>query len=209
MSAHLEQSPQPEEENPRSDARVLAEALRVHGQGWKTMTPQDPLLENFRGFWAAEKDCRRRVDQVEEQFLEMVEEAFPEVLPVFEWTSQSPAWEFIERYPGAAALRRVGARDLETFLRGHDLWETPCGGRCRALLAGARKKSGDPAQSRVVEEKLRETAKTLREARELAGKLQFQSAAILQLHPDFAFFGPAPGSEGEIGGPGEPRFSPA
>ena len=189
LAEHLERLAYPEDEAVRLDARGLAETLRLFGSGWKPLTPQEPLLPEFRRVWAREKDLGANLVMLMSQLCVAVRASFPEALPVFSWASPA-SWAFIESYPLADVLGRAKRRDVEQFLRSHDLWDTPHRDLCLALFARTRQSPAPRTQPRHGADELREMAKTVTRCALEWHKFQYLSVGILQKHPDFAFFGP-------------------
>ena len=206
MAALVEQFARPEPETVRSDARVLAEALRIYGHGWKALTPQDPLIGTFRESWTAQRDSEASLFRSIQTLTEAIEVIFPELLPVFDW-SETASWAFVEKYPLPSVLRQGKRRHIEAFLQTHELLGTPAGERCLALFSRARELRDQRLEPLSGPDHLREMAKHVTDLSALVGKLQFVSAMVLQIHPDFPFFGPHPAS-GAPSTPASPSASP-
>jgi transposase len=105
----------------RRDAFALADALRVDGQGWRTLKPEDELTQKLRYL------CRDEVALIEErtakvhQLKAALHEYYPTALEVFEdWTSPA-AWDFVLLFPTPRALAQAGRRRHEKFLHSHKL----------------------------------------------------------------------------------------
>jgi len=192
LNALLQRLAYPAEENTLSDARGLAEALRVFGAGWRPLTPQDPLLPEFRRVWGREKDLRTNLVALSARLGGALSRSFPEALTIFNWGGHD-GWAFIEKYPLASILRRAKRQEIEEFLRSRDLWETPRREQCLELFAKTRQSRDRQIPSNQVADELREMAKTVSRCAFEWQKLQFLSVGILQMHPDFALFGPPPG----------------
>ena len=105
----------------RLDAWSLADALRVDGQGWKALAPEDPLVAELRLL------CRDEITLITErtalinQLQSALHEYYPAALEAFEqWTLPS-AWAFVEAFPTPQALQAAGRRRWEKFLHTHKL----------------------------------------------------------------------------------------
>jgi Transposase len=77
---------------------MLGDALRVDGQGWKALRPEEPLIKQLRLL------CRDEVRLIEQrtalinQLRHALAEYYPAALEAFEdWTSVS-AWMFLQRF---------------------------------------------------------------------------------------------------------------
>ena len=82
----------------RLDAWSFADALRVDGQGWKALKPEEPLIKELRLL------CRDEVSLIEQrtafvqQLRHALAEYYPAALEAFEdWTSVS-AWMFLDAF---------------------------------------------------------------------------------------------------------------
>ena len=96
----------------RLDAWSFADALRVDGQNWKPLRPEDPLVKELRLL------CRDEVGLIEQrtafinQLRHALAEYYPTALEAFEdWGSVS-AWMFVQRFPTPQALKVAGKRQL-------------------------------------------------------------------------------------------------
>jgi transposase len=106
----------------RLDAWSFADALRVDGQGWKALRPEEPLIKELRLL------CRDEVALIEQRtaFIQQLRHAlaeyYPAALEAFEdWTSVS-AWMFLQRFPTPELLAQAGKRRWQKFLHSRRLW---------------------------------------------------------------------------------------
>src|SRR5215813_9172006 len=90
----------------RLDAWSFADALRVDGQDWKALRPEEPLIKELRLL------CRDEVSLIEQrtafisQLRHALAEYYPAALEAFEdWTSVS-AWMFLQRFPSTSCWPR-------------------------------------------------------------------------------------------------------
>ena len=121
----------------RLDAWSFADALRVDGQGWKALRPEEPLIKELRLL------CRDEVTLIEErtalilQLRHALAEYYPAALEAFEdWTSVS-AWMFLQRFPTPQLLAQAGKRQWQKFLHARRLWGSDQGPRRMELFAHA------------------------------------------------------------------------
>jgi len=106
----------------RLDAWSFADALRVDGQDWKALRPEEPLIKELRLL------CRDEVTLIEQrtafvnQLRHALAEYYPAALEAFEdWTSVS-AWMFLQRFPTPESLAQAGKRQWQKFLHSRRLW---------------------------------------------------------------------------------------
>jgi transposase len=126
----------------RLDAWSFADALRVDGQGWKALRPEEPLIKELRLL------CRDEVSLIEQrtalisQLRHALAEYYPAALEAFEdWTSVS-AWMFLQRFPTPELLAKAGKRQWQKFLHARRLWGSDRGPRRMEIFAHATELSG-------------------------------------------------------------------
>jgi transposase len=106
----------------RLDAWSFADALRVDGQNWKPLRPEDPLIKELRLL------CRDEVGLIEQrtafinQLRHALAEYYPTALEAFEDRGAASAWMFLQRFPTLQLLQNVGKRQWEKFLHSRHLW---------------------------------------------------------------------------------------
>ena len=120
----------------------FADALRVDGQGWKALKPEEPLIKELRLL------CRDEVSLIEQRtaFIQQLRHAlaeyYPAALEAFEdWTSVS-AWMFLQRFPTPQALAQAGKRKWQNFLHSRRLWGSDQGPRRMEIFARATEFAG-------------------------------------------------------------------
>jgi len=116
--------------------------LRVDGQGWKALRPEEPLIKELRLV------CRDEVTLIEQrtalilQLRDALAEYYPAPLEAFEdWTSVS-AWMFLQRFPSPQLLAQAGKRQWQKFLHTRRLWGSDQGPRRMEIFAHATELSG-------------------------------------------------------------------
>jgi transposase len=119
------------------DAWSFADALRVDGQNWKALRPEEPLIKELRLL------CRDEVSLIEQrtafvnQLRHALAEYYPAALEAFEdWTSVS-AWMFLQRFPTPESLAQAGKRQWQKFLHSRRLWGSDQGPRRMEIFAHA------------------------------------------------------------------------
>ncbi len=121
----------------RLDAWSFADALRMEGQHWKALWPEDPLIKELRLL------CRDEVSLIEQrtafvnQLRHALAEYYPSALEAFEDWSALAAWMFLQRFPTPQLLAQAGPRQWQKFLHSHRRWRTESGPRRMELFAHA------------------------------------------------------------------------
>ena len=115
------------------DAWSFADALRVDGQNWKALRPEDPLIKELRLL------CRDEVSLIEQrtafinQLRQALGEYYPAALEGFEDWSSVSAWMFLQRFPTPELLAQAGKRQWQksstvvgsgVVTRGLDAWRS-------------------------------------------------------------------------------------
>jgi transposase len=177
------------------DAWALADALRVDGQGWKTLLPMDPLTQQLRLL------CRDEVTLIEQrtalvnQLQQALLEYFPAALAAFDDWTDDFTWDFILEFPTPEALVKAGQRRWEKFLHTHKLWRPETAQKRLAIFARADQfKASEP----VVRAKSRLAVSLCKLLRTLGQQLQLyrkQIAELFKEHPDHDLFGSLPGAK--------------
>ena len=182
----------------RQDAWALADALRMDGQAWRALQPQDPIVAELRLL------CRDEVALIEERtaLVNQLQQALHEYYPAAEeafddWTQRS-AWAFVEKFPTVEALLRAGKRQWQKFLHTHKLNRPETFTRRMEIFAkaGEWKISAPMAAAKS----LYATARC-RQLRQLAGELETyrkRIEALFARHPDSGTFGSLPGAGSKL-----------
>jgi hypothetical protein len=104
------------------DAWSFADALRVDGQGWEALRPQEPLIKELRLLWRDEVTLIEQRTAFIQQLRHALAEYYPSALEAFEdWTTVS-AWMFLQRFPTPESLAQAGKRQWQKFLHSRRLW---------------------------------------------------------------------------------------
>jgi len=177
------------------DAWALADALRMDGQGWKTLLPMDPMTQQLRLL------CRDEVTLIEQrtalvnQLQQALAEYYPVALEAFhEWTDAF-TWEFVLAFPTPQALASAGKRRWEKFLHTHRLWRPETVEKRLKLFAQADQfKASEP----IVRAKSQLAISLCKLLCTLAQQLKLYRQQIEKLfadHPDHDLFGSLPGAK--------------
>ena len=178
----------------RLDAWSSADALRVDGQDWKALRPEEPLIKELRLL------CRDEVALIEQRtaFIQQLRHAlaeyYPAALEAFEdWTSVS-AWIFLQRFPTPEALAQAGKRQWQKFLHSRRLWGSDQGPRRMEVFAHAGEFVGSPP---TIQAKSLLALSLVQMLFAIEKQLAIYRQRIEELfarHPDHDLFGSLPGA---------------
>ena len=178
----------------QTDAWCFADALRVDGQHWRALAPEDPLTEELRLLCRDEVELITQRTALVNQLQAALYEYYPAALEAFDdWTTPT-AWEFVVAFPRPADLVQAGKRTWEKFLHTHKLWRPQTADKRLEIFARADQFGGSAAVTRA---KSRLALSTARLLRTLQAQLEEYRRAIEELfarHPDRELFGSLPGA---------------
>lgn len=182
----------------RLDAWSFADALRMDGQNWKALRPENPLVKELRLL------CRDEVRLIEQRtvFINQLRHALAEyystALEAFEdWTSPS-AWMFVQRFPTPQALKEAGKRQWEKFLHSHHLWRTESGPRRMELFGRATEFCGSEATTNAKSQWALSLVCILFTVEKQLGIYRQRIEELFAHHPDHDLFGSLPGAGAKI-----------
>jgi transposase len=182
----------------RLDAWSFADALRMDGQDWRPLRPENPLVKELRLL------CRDEVHLIEQrtayinQLRHALAEYFPTALEAFEdWTSPS-AWMFVQRFPTPEALKEAGKRQWEKFLHTHHLWRTESGPRRMELFGRATEFCGSEATTNAKSQWALSLVSMLLVLEKQLGIYRQRIEELFGRHPDHDLFGSLPGAGPKI-----------
>jgi Transposase len=180
------------------DAWSFADALRVDGQGWKALRPEEPLIKELRLL------CRDEVALIEQrtafvlQLRQALAEYYPAALEAFEdWTSVS-AWMFVERFPTPAVLAQAGKRKWQNFLHSRRLWGSDKGPRRMEIFARATEFAGTLATVKAKSLLALSLVQMLFVIEKQLAVYRQRIEALFARHPDHDLFGSLPGAGPKI-----------
>jgi transposase len=180
------------------DGWALADALRVDGHGWKTLTPMDELTVQLRLL------CRDEVALIEQrtalvnQLQQALVEYYPAALEAFDDWTKPWTWSFIIHFPTPQALARAGRRRWEKFLHSHRLWRP---GTVEKRLAAFEQVEQLKASEPIVKAKSQLAVSLCQLLRTLERQLEEyrkQIEALFNNHPDHDLFGSLPGAKEKL-----------
>jgi transposase len=182
----------------RLDAWSFADALRLDGQNWKALRPENPLVKELRLL------CRDEVNLIEQrtafinQLRHALAEYYPTALEAFEdWGSVS-AWMFVQRFPTAPALKEAGKRQWEKFLHSRRLWRTESGPRRMELFAHATDLCGSAPTANAKSQWALSLVSILFAVEKQLGIYRQRVEELFARHPDHDLFGSLPGAGPKI-----------
>jgi transposase len=182
----------------RLDAWSFADALRVDGQNWKALRPEQPLIKELRLL------CRDEVSLIEQrtafinQLRHALAEYYPAALEAFEdWTSVS-AWMFLQRFPTPELLAQAGKRQWQKFLHGRRLWGSDQGPRRMEIFAHATEFAGTGPTVNAKSLLALSLVQMLFAVEKQLGLYRQRIEELFARHPDHDLFGSLPGAGPKI-----------
>ena len=177
------------------DGWGLADALRVDGQGWKTLQPMDPLTHQLRLL------CQDEVSLIEQRTLlinqlqQALVEYYPAARQAFDdWVNRS-TWDFIIEFPTPELLAKAGKRRWEKFLHTHRLWRSETVDKRLAIFAQADQFKASAAITSAKSQLAVSLCKLLRTLQQQLDQYREQIEALFKNHPDHDLFGSLPGAK--------------
>ncbi len=182
----------------RLDAWSFADALRVDGQGWKALKPEEPLIKELRLL------CRDEVSLIEQRsaFIQQLRHAlaeyYPAALEAFgDWTGVS-AWMFLQRFPTPQALAQAGKRKWQNFLHSRRLWGSDEGPRRMEIFARATEFAGTAPTVKAKSLLALSLVEMLFTVEKQLGLYRRHIEELFASHPDHDLFGSLPGAGTKI-----------
>ena len=178
----------------RLDAWSFADALRVDGQGWKALRPEEPLIKELRLL------CRDEVALIEQRtaFIQQLRHAlaeyYPAALEAFkDWTSVS-AWMFLQRFPTPESLAQAGKRKWQNFLHSRRLWGSEEGPRRMEIFAHALEFAGTAPTVKAKSLLALSLVQMLFAVEKQLAVYRHRIEELFARHPDHDLFGSLPGA---------------
>jgi transposase len=180
------------------DAWSFADALRLDGQGWKALNPEEALIKELRLL------CRDEVSLIEQrtafvqQLRQALAEYYPAALEAFEdWTSVS-AWMFLQRFATPQALEKAGKRQWQNFLHSRRLWGSDQGPRRMEIFAHASEFAGTIPTTNAKSLLALSLVQMLFALEKQLELYRQKIQALFAQHPDQDLFGSLPGAGPKI-----------
>jgi transposase len=182
----------------QTDAWCFADALRVDGQHWRPLGPEDPLTEELRLLSRDEVQLITQRTALVNQLQQALYEYYPAALEAFDDWKAPFTWAFVLAFPTPELLVKAGQRQWEKFLHTHKLWRPDTAAKRLEIFARADRFSGSEAVTRTKSRLAQSTAQLLKT---LEKQLDEYRSAIEQLfaqHPDHDLFGSLPGAGAKL-----------
>jgi len=176
------------------DAWSLADALRLDGQMWRPLAPEDPLLQELRLL------CRDEVALIEQrtalinQLRAALREYYDTALAAFDNWTLPAAWALVVQFPTPEQLARAGKRRWEKFLHLHKLWRPQTADKRLELFARAADWKRTEAVTRAKSRLAVSLAKMLQTLQRQLDEYRAAIQALFAQHPDHDLFGSLPGA---------------
>jgi transposase len=177
------------------DAWSFADALRVDGQEWRPLQPEDPQTQLLRLL------CRDEIALIEQrtafvnQLKTCLHEYYPAALEAFDEWTMSAAWEFVTQFPTPEALVKAGKRRWQSFMHSHRLYRPETAEKRMEIFARADQFQSPAEAVRQAKSMLAVTV--AKQLRTLEGQIKEYRQRIEKLfadHPDSDVFGSLPGA---------------
>lgn len=181
------------------DGWGLADALRVDGQGWKALSPTDPLTQQLRLVCKDEVALIRQRTLLVNQLQAALAEYYPAALEAFEDWTQPFTWKFVLQFPTPKALAGAGPRRWEKFLHSHRLWRPESLQKRLAIFGRAEAFQGSAPIRRAKTQLAVSLCRLLRTLQQQLDHYRRRIEALFQEHPDHDLFGSLPGAKQVLG----------
>jgi transposase len=180
------------------DAWALADALRLDGNNWKPLAPQDPLIKELRLLCRDEIALIRDRSALIAQLRQALYEYYPIALEAFDDWTMPAAWAFVVAFPTPDALLKAGKRKWERFLHLHKLARPETYQRRLEIFSRATDFAGSTpainAKSRLAVARARQLQLLEKQLNEYRAEIQ----RLFCTHPDASLFGSLPGAGEKI-----------
>ncbi len=183
----------------RLDAWSLADALRMDGQSWKALKPEDEHTQELRQL------CRDEVTLIEQrtalvnQLQSALREYYPAALDAFDDWTRPATWDFIEKFPGSKELKLAGKRRWEKFLHVHRLYRAETVEKRLSCFEHATDFSGTPGTTSAKKLLALTLVKMLKALQKQLDEYRERITQCFEKHPDHDVFGSLPGAGEKIG----------
>lgn len=183
----------------RLDAWSMADALRLDGQAWKPLKPEDAATQELRQL------CRDEVTLIEQrtalvnQLQQALHEYYPAALEAFDDWTHPATWAFVSKWPTPEALKSAGQKYWQKFLHVHRLYRPETLEKRLACFARATEFCGSPGTTAAKSLLAVSLAKTLQALEKQLEEYRARITKAFEQHPDHDVFGSLPGAGAKIG----------
>ena len=178
----------------RHDAWALADALRIDGQGWKALSPSDPLSLELRLLCKDEVALIEQRTQMVNQLQQALLEYYPAALEAFEDWTLSFCWDFVIEFPTPEKLLKAKAHRWKKFMHTHHLWRPGTVEKRLEIFERATAFQGSPAVVQAKAKLAVSLCKVLRTLEQQLRDYRQQIEELFKKHPDHNLFGSLPGA---------------
>jgi transposase len=176
------------------DAWAIGDALRIDGQHWRPLAPQDPIVAELRILSRDEVALIEERTALVNQLRQALHEYYPTALEAFDDWISSAAWSFVEAFPTPELLTKAGKRKWDKFLHSHRLYRPQT---YEARITAFEKTSQWKISAPMMAAKSLLAIARCKQLRVLQAQLDLYRARIEALfasHPDSGMFGSLPGA---------------
>jgi transposase len=171
----------------RSDAFVLADALRTDGHRWPSLQPDSPATVSLRAHVRARKDLVETRVAVANQLRAHLQITFPGAVGLFRDIDSDISLRFLERFPSASRAAWLSERRLGAWLRANHYSGRKSAAELFARLSRAAPGiGGDDGDTRSTVALA--FVAVLKALRTQIDQLDIRIAELLDAHPDAPIF---------------------
>lgn len=183
----------------RLDAWSMADALRLDGQSWKALKPEDALTQELRELCRDEQALIGQRTALVNQLRQALHEYYPAALAAFDDWTKPGAWAFVEKFPTPKRLKAAGKGAWVKFLHVHRLYRPESYEKRIDCFKRAEDFCGTPGTTAAKSLLALSLAKMLRILQTQLDEYRTRIVELFENHPDHDVFGSLPGAGGKIG----------
>jgi transposase len=181
------------------DSWSLADALRMDGRQWRSLSPQDPMIEELRLLCRDEEELIEQRTALVNQLQAALQEYYPAALEAFEDWTVPYTWEFIACFPTPQQLAGATAHRRGVFLHTHKLWRPGTADKRLEIFARADQFCGGEAVTRAKSRLALSLVKLLQAVQKQLDEYRVAIEQLFAEHPDHDVFGSLPGVGQKLG----------
>lgn len=183
----------------RLDAWSMADALRLDGQSWKPLEPEDPLTQELRQLGRDEVTLIEERTALVNKLKQALHEYYPIALEAFEDWTHPAAWAFVEKFPTPEKFKEAGKRRWEKFLHVHRMYRPETHEKRLACFDRATEFCGSPGTIAAKSLLALSLVKLLKPLQTQLDEYRSRIVDAFKRHPDHDVFGSLPGIGGKVG----------
>ena len=180
------------------DAWSFGDALRTDGHAWRSLKPEDPLIQELRLL------CRDEIHLIEQRtalvnsLQEALYEYYPAALEAFDDWTVAATWAFVQRFPTPQALAKASKRRWQNFFHTHKLYHPATAEKRLEIFARATAFCGNEAVTKAKSMLAVSLAKQLVLLGTQLKAYRQRIEALFQTHPDHDMYGSLPGAGAKL-----------